>query len=139
MTKGPIIIIEDDAEDREIYTEVLQSIGVTAELRFFENAESFLHYLGETDEQPFLVLSDINMPGMSGFDLKRILAEDAYLQSKGIPFIFLSTNSSKAAVRHAHALGVQGYFEKPHTMPEIRDLFRKIFDYWHLCRHMSNT
>ncbi|HZI00947.1 MAG TPA: response regulator, partial [Flavisolibacter sp.] len=109
MTKGPIVIIEDDLDDQEMYTEAIKAIGIPNEIRLFNGATEALDYLASTEEQPFLILSDINMPGMSGLELKRILEDDPYLASKGMPFVFISTNASNVTVRHAHALSVQGY------------------------------
>jgi CheY-like chemotaxis protein len=86
-----------------------------------------------------LILSDINMPGMTGIELKKILQEDPYLASKGVPFVFISTNATRVSVRHAHALSVQGYFEKPQHVDGLRSMFKTLFDYWELCKHINNT
>lgn len=139
MIKGPIIIVEDDKDDQELYTESIQGIGIPNEIHFFDRAKKVLDYLLNTDEQPFIIISDVNMPEMTGLELKRIIQDDPYLCTKGIPFVFISTNASKAAVRHAHALSVQGYFEKPSTLEEINQMFRKLFEYWELCKHINNT
>ena len=139
MTIGPIIIIEDDKDDQEVYTESIRAIGIPNEIHFFGCGRDALNYLLNTEEQPFLIISDINMPGMTGLELKRQIQDDPYLSTKGIPFIFISTNASKVSVRHAYALSVQGYFEKPYTMAEIKDMFRSLFSYWQRCKHINNT
>jgi CheY-like chemotaxis protein len=139
MTKGPILIIEDDPDDRETYAEALKDIGIPNQTLFFEGGRQALDYLTNTEEQPFIILSDINMPGMSGLELKKIMQDDPYLSAKGIPFVFISTNATKVSVRHAHALSVQGYFEKPQKMDEIKEMFRVLFEYWERCKHINNT
>lgn len=139
MIKGPIIIVEDDIDDQEIYGEALKAIGITNEIHFFEGGQPVLEYLNTTDEQPFIILSDINMPGMSGLELKKKMEDDPYLRAKGIPFVFISTNATKASVRHAHALSVQGYFQKPSSMEEIKEMLRTLFSYWDRCKHINNT
>ncbi|MDB5206798.1 MAG: histidine kinase [Flavisolibacter sp.] len=139
MTKGPIVIVEDDHDDQEMYAEALKAIGIPNELRFFDGGRQALDYLTTTEEQPFILLSDINMPGMTGLELKKILQDDAYLAAKGVPFVFISTNATKVSVRHAHALSVQGYFEKPQSLEGIKSMFRTLFDYWELCKHINNT
>ena len=98
MTKGPIIIVEDDPDDREIYAEAIRSIGISNEIKFFEGGESALEYLITTDDQPFIILSDVNMPVMSGLELKEEIQRDDYLRLKGIPFVFISTNATKISV-----------------------------------------
>ena len=139
MTKGPIIIVEDDKDDQEVYEEVIKSIGIENEIRFFESADKTLKYLLTTEEQPFIILSDINMPGMTGLELKKNIQDDPYLCTKGIPFVFISTNANRVTVRHAHALSVQGYFEKPTTIDGIKKMFTVLFEYWRMCRHINNT
>jgi len=139
MTKGTIIIIEDDKDDQEIYNEAITAIGIPNEIRFFSGAKAVLDYLSSTEEQPFIILSDINMPGMSGLELKKFMQDDPYLASKGIPFVFVSTNATKVSVRHAHALSVQGYFEKPQSIDGFKNMLQKLFDYWELSKHINNT
>jgi CheY-like chemotaxis protein len=139
MIKGPIIIVEDDKDDQEVYGESIKAIGIRNEIRFFNGGKEVLEYLLTTEEQPFIILSDINMPGMSGLTLKKLIQDDPYLCTKGIPFVFISTNATKVSVRHAHALSVQGYFEKPHTVEEIKAMLKTLFSYWDLCKHINNT
>jgi CheY-like chemotaxis protein len=139
MTKGPIVIIEDDPDDREIYADALKEIGIPNRVLFFDGGRQALDYLSTTEEQPFIIFSDINMPGMSGLELKKIMQDDPYLSAKGIPFVFISTNATKVSVRHAHALSVQGYFEKPQKMNEIKETLKVLFEYWERCKHINNT
>ena len=139
MTKGPIIIVEDDIDDQEIYTDALRAIHIPNDIRYFDRAEKALDYLLTTQEQPFIILSDVNMPQVSGLEFKQQIQEDDYLREKGIPFVFISTNASPSAVRAAHQLSVQGYFQKPDSFEAIKDMLRKLFDYWELCKHINNT
>lgn len=139
MTNGPIIIVDDDPDDREIYAEAIKAIGIPNELRMFETCQSALDYLSTTSEQPFVILSDVNLPEMNGLQFKTKIQEDERLRVKGIPFVFISTNATPMAVRQAHALSVQGYFEKPFSMEGIKNMLRTLFDYWELCKHINNT
>ena len=139
MTRGPIIIVEDDKDDQDVYEESIKAIGIQNEIYFFNRAEEALNYLLNTEEQPFIILSDINMPGMTGLELKRHIQDDPYLCTKGIPFVFISTNASRVSVRHAHALSVQGYFEKPLNFEGVKQMLRTLFEYWALCKHINNT
>ena len=137
--KGPIIIVEDDQDDQKVYAEIIRGLGITNQLCFFSTGKAALDYLNNTEEQPFIILSDINMPEMTGLQLKKFIQDDPYLCTKGIPFVFISTNATKVSVRHAHALSVQGYFEKPGTIGEVESMLKKIFEYWGLCKHINNT
>ena len=139
MTKGPIIIVEDDLDDQELYTDIIKELDIPNLIRFFDNGSPALEYLLTTAEQPFIILSDVNMPQMNGLEFKEKIQQNDYLRQKGIPFVFISTNASPQAVRKAHVLSVQGYFEKPFSMSEFKGLLRVLFEYWELCRHINNT
>lgn len=139
MVQGPIIIVDDDQDDQEIYAEAIKVLAISNDIRFFDSGVPALEYLQTTEEQPFIILSDINMPGMSGLQLKKYIQDDPYLAAKGIPFVFISTTANKASVHHAHALSVQGYFQKPTSMEEIKDMLRILFDYWSRSKHINNT
>ena len=69
---GPIIIIEDDKEDQEIFVEVFTDLAYPNKLKFFEDGHSALKYLNGDGGliDPFLVLPDINMPKIDGYDLR---------------------------------------------------------------------
>ena len=139
MTKGPIVIVDDDKDDQEIYAEAIKAIGIPNEIRFFNGGQPALDYLLTTSEQPFIILSDINMPSMDGLRFKELIQKDDFLRNKGIPFVFISTNASGDAVRKAHKLSVQGYFQKPSTLTDIKTMLKIMFDYWERCKHINNT
>lgn len=139
MTNGPIIIVDDDKDDQEIYAEAIKGIGIPNHIHFFEEGQKLLDYLATTAEQPFIILCDVNMPKMNGLELKERIQQNDYLKQKGIPFIFISTNANAITVRKAQVLSVQGYFEKPNNIDDIRKMLKILFDYWELCRHINNT
>lgn len=79
------------------------------------------------------------MPAMDGLQFKEAIQQNDFLRTKGIPFVFISTNASAATIAKAHALSVQGYFQKPSSFEDIKGMLRKLFDYWSLCKHINNT
>ena len=127
---GPIIIVEDDRDDQEVLKEVFEELQVPNILRFFTSSVEALNYLLTTVERPFLIISDINVPAMTGIELKQKINESDFLRTKNIPFIFLSTNSETATVSKAFDLLAQGYFVKPIRLTEIKEMVAKIVDYW---------
>jgi CheY-like chemotaxis protein len=132
---GPIIIIEDDQDDQELMEEVFKSLGVQNQLKFFYSSMDAYSYLRTTEEKPFLILSDINLPQMSGIDLKKKINESEKIRRKSIPFIFLSTSSSHDAVLQAYENLAQGFFTKPQDMDSLKKMIEMILTYWKVCNH----
>ena len=136
--KGPIILIEDDKDDQELMKDILHQVHINNELICFTNGKEALRYLKTTSDQPFLILSDVNMPLLNGLELRALINEDEELKNKSIPFVFLTTTASSSAVKQAYNMSVQGFFEKGANMKEIGKMIRLIYDYWQLCRHPNS-
>ena len=127
---GPIIVIDDDLEDHLILEEIFKNLNYPNKIIFFSNGTDAVDYLGSTDELPFLIISDINMPGMNGFETRNKICANEKLNAKCIPYLFFTTSVDKKAVREAYDLSVQGFFIKPTTMTDMQNTLKKIIDYW---------
>ena len=130
---GPIIIIEDDADDQEILTEIFHKLNYPNEVVFFFDGEKALNYINKSDTLPFLILSDINIPKLNGFELREKLKTDAALQIKCIPYLFFSTALNQKSVIDAYSMSVQGFFVKQNSMSELEKTISVIMEYWKRC------
>ena len=138
---GPVVIIEDDIDDKEMLEEVFNNLGYTNELIFFVDGLQALNFLNSSDIVPFIILSDINMPKLDGFALRDKIKMDAKLQLKCIPYLFFSTASSQKAVVDAYSLSVQGFFVKQNSITELEKTITVIMEYWKRCvapKHFSH-
>jgi CheY-like chemotaxis protein len=138
---GPVIIIEDDADDKDILKQVFQNLAYRNQLLFFADGQEALDFLNSSDLIPFIILSDINMPKLDGFALRDKIKMDAKLQMKCIPYLFFSTASSQKAVVDAYSLSVQGFFVKQSSMTELEKTITVIMEYWKRCvapKHFSH-
>jgi response regulator RpfG family c-di-GMP phosphodiesterase len=139
MISGPIILVEDDDDDKDIFSEVLKDLDIPNRLISFSKPADAYHFLEKNEEQPFIIISDVNLPGMSGLEFKNKLDHNEKLKKKSIPFIFYSTSAEKKFVNEAYIqLTVQGFFLKGQSMKEIKDQLRIIFEYWKICRHPNS-
>jgi CheY-like chemotaxis protein len=130
---GPVVIIEDDADDQEMLEEVFKKLNYPNQIIFFLDGQQALDYLNRTDILPFLILSDINMPKLDGFALRSKIHTDAALQIKCIPYLFFSTASNQKAVIDAYSLSVQGFFVKQNTLAKLEKTISIIMEYWNTC------
>jgi CheY-like chemotaxis protein len=133
---GPIIIVEDDIDDQEILTEVFREINGEVKLLFFDKTQKAFDYLKAAGEQPFLIMSDVNLPGENGIEFKRRIDNDTQLRQKSIPFVFFSTTVDKQNVDLAYEeLTVQGFFKKSTNYAQLKRVVHVIMEYWTECRH----
>lgn len=132
---GPLLLVDDDADDQELMTLSLKELGLQNQIKYFNTAESALKYLYETSEQPFMIVSDINMPKMDGIEFKKRIDACNVLSSKCIPFVFLSTCTKH--FKDTCNLNIQGYFEKGNTLEQLLQTMRIILAYWDRTRHIS--
>ncbi|HKP32262.1 MAG TPA: response regulator [Chitinophagaceae bacterium] len=133
---GPLVIIEDDIDDQKILDDVLKELNIENELIKFTNSFDAFKYLKSTPDQPFLILCDVNLPGQSGIEFKWNIDNDMHLRKKSIPFVFLSTSADQKSINDAYTkMTVQGYYKKPNTYNELKDIIKLIMDYWRACKH----
>lgn len=136
---GPIIIVEDDYDDQEIIQDILNEIGITNKLIFFDRCSNAFQYLKSTGELPFIIISDVNLPEQSGVEFKRQIDADAQLRADSIPFIFLSTSTDKKSVDTAFKeMTVQGFFQKKSNYQELKSVIQLIVSYWKECRQPNS-
>jgi CheY-like chemotaxis protein len=130
---GPIIVIEDDPDDQEALVEIFEKLGYINQIIYFLDGNEALAYLNKSDVQPFLILSDINMPKISGFELRNKVFTNEQLQTKCIPYLFFTTAANKKSVIDAYTMSVQGFFVKPTSMQALENTVKKIVEYWQEC------
>lgn len=123
--KGPVIFVDDDADDQFITRKACQKPGIANKLKFFHNGVAALNYLRETTEKPFIIFCDVNMPEMNGLQIRQQI-NDEELETKSIPFVFFSTAATVARVRLANDLTVQGFFIKERNFADMEATFKMI-------------
>jgi CheY-like chemotaxis protein len=136
MKSGPIIVIDNDVDDQEVFEDVLKSLHVSNELVLLGNCDDALIYLRTTTSQPFIIFCDVNLPGLSGLEFKRKIDSEPQLRKKSIPFVFYSTSVDQKTVNDAYTqMTVQGFFQKSNSIEEIKRDIQLILDYWRECKH----
>jgi len=136
MKSGPIIIIEDDVDDQQLFIQALKEINISNPVRWFRNGREAFEYLASTSDQPFIIFCDVNLPGQKGTEFKKQIDEHKELRKKSIPFLFYSTSADQATVNEAYTeMTVQGFFKKQDDFSDIRNQLKVIVDYWMTCRH----
>ena len=108
-----ILIIEDEPEVRQNICEILEC----KDYKVFSAKDGIEGVQIAKDILPDLVISDIMMPGMNGFQVLEEFQKDELLSS--MPFIFLSAKTDKISIRSGMELGADDYLTKPFRAKEL--------------------
>ncbi len=109
-----ILVVEDELTNRMVLQKLLQEVG---ECELAENGEDGLT-IAMSDNPPDLVLLDIVLPGIGGFDVCKKLKADP--KTKEIPVIFVSGKENIKDITKGFMLGAVDYITKPFHKEEVK-------------------
>jgi CheY-like chemotaxis protein len=130
MNTGHILIVDDDDDDKQLLEDAWKDLKYPNKLIFFKNGFDVLNYLQTNEQVPFLILCDVNIPKMDGFELKEKIWNDGKTRYKSIPFVFWSSMLSNAQIQRAYDLGVNGFFLKDSNFNDLKKSLVDIVNYW---------
>lgn len=141
MKRGHLVIllVEDDENDIILVRKAIETGRAGHSVHVVRDGEQAVAYIqgvdGFTDRQKFpmpnVVLTDLKMPKMSGFDLIQWMRANP--QFSVIPTIVYSSSALDKDVREAYRLGANSYIAKPHSLGALVDTLRLIYEYWSRC------
>lgn len=127
-----IILVEDDDGDAKAIRRAFASARICNPLMRFKNGEEALAFLkGETEQVPprqYVVLSDINMPRMSGIEFLEALRKDPDLRRT--LFFVLTTSDDERDISAAYFNNVAGYILKSRAGDMFIELMSVMDSYW---------
>jgi DNA-binding response OmpR family regulator len=120
MQKKWILVADDQNEILSLLNDSLSNRGFEVVLcRESKNALYLIKSL-----KPALILLDLMMPDVNGFEICEILNKDP--ETCGIPIIIISGFDDEIAVKKAYKLGVVGYFVKPFALSDLCNEIEKV-------------
>ncbi len=121
MTGEAVLVVDDDLSMREFLSILLQRDGYA--VRSAATAEAALE--GIDEQWPALVLTDLNMPGMSGLDLLRELKSRAAKTDRDVEVVMVTAYGTTASAVDAMKHGAADYVLKPFNNDELRLVVRR--------------
>jgi two-component system chemotaxis response regulator CheY len=120
-----ILVVDDFSTMRRIVRNLLVELGFNnASIQEADDGESALQQLRAA---PFdFVVTDWNMPVMTGIDLLRAIRSDTAL--KAIPVLMVTAENSREQIIAAAQAGVNGYIVKPFTAVTLKEKIDRIFE-----------
>ena len=136
--QNPIIIIDDDPDDLEVYQEllpqVLEELSLKNALHFYTSSKEMLKDLEASKRIPALLLCALHMKNENGLQIKKALMEDPRIPGIRFPVILLADVPSDEEIEMSYTLHVQGVFEKPYNLTNLRSIFYHLLGYWKHCK-----
>lgn len=110
-----ILLAEDDPFTNKLVVSTLHRIGIRSVLSVKDGAEA-LRVIGEAKQPIDLIISDWNMPNITGLALLKLVRNE----HPTLPFLMLTGNASLDLVKAARDSGVDGYIVKPFSTDQLR-------------------
>jgi CheY-like chemotaxis protein len=130
-----ILLVEDSRADAKIIERALRESQVAHRLTVIADGRAALEYLfGLRDEnipanqEPDLILLDLNLPGIDGTQVLTQIKKDPMLRI--IPVVILTTSHREEDVLQTYLAGANTYIPKPAEYPSYRDLVATLRHYW---------
>lgn len=133
-TKPLVVYIEDDEDDQELCRIVLEDVNIEMDFRFIGDGQSASEYIdrlalnSSPEDRPALILLDLSMPAINGWDLLRKFRSIESLTN--VPLVVFTTSNSPSDRNQAYAEGANAYTVKPAGLKELGDYFDITLSYW---------
>ena len=131
--RRPILVVEDDPVDQEMIVLAFKRASVKNKIITKSNGQEALDYLMAPRREsvlPAVIILDLNMPHMDGFEfLRRIKTE---LRFAAIPVVVLTTSQFDRDLTQSYALGASSCLTKPGDFEQLVKMAAEVDQYW--CR-----
>jgi len=131
-----ILHVEDDPNDALLFEHACRKAGVLFNVQTVHDGDDAISYLRGTGEfvdrakhpLPQLMLLDLKMPRLSGFEVLMWVRKEASFQR--LPVIVLTSSNHEVDVKRAYDLGANSYLVKPVGFEALIEVVRTIHAYW---------
>lgn len=136
MHTTPILLVEDSEDNVFLVRHAMHKAGVTAPLEVVTTGEQAVEYLGGTNGYsdwhrfplPSIVLLDLKMPGMSGFDVLKWIRLQPGL--KALRVAMLTSSDMPSEIKTAHDLGANIFLTKPVQLERLIEIMKTLNEHW---------
>ncbi len=125
LSSNNILLVEDNEGDILLAKEALKFIGSNSNIIPINDGESLFEYFnGCKNDAPDVIILDLNLPGMNGTEILKILKTDPVTEN--IPVIVFSTSNNQNDIDKCYELKADKYITKPIDLNEFFETFRYI-------------
>lgn len=125
------LLVDDDSINNFINQRLIEDLGVTHHLALANNGLEALEYLKNNCQEaaicPALILLDINMPVMDGFEFLQEFQTMQFFNKDKIRIVVLTTSTSQKDAQKLQEFPIDGFINKPLTEEKILELVKEFF------------
>jgi|HubBroStandDraft_4_1064222.scaffolds.fasta_scaffold49996_3 CheY-like chemotaxis protein len=134
-TRFNILLVEDSEAEAKLFETALKEAAPRIRMYWVATAQEAIDYLHQENRfagigAAHLVLCDLNMPGISGFDFLKKVKGQSDTSIKSTPVIIYSASSNPGDVQLSYALGANAYLLKPMTMETTVQQLKSLVHFW---------
>lgn len=123
-----VLIIDDDEDDRFFMRNAFEADSPTTQVQLAADGQAGLDRLTAANALPDIILLDLNMPGLSGFEVLTQLKQAP--RWRAIPVVILTTSDSETDQQQARQLGATQFITKPTTFKGLVAVAEQIRQKW---------
>jgi CheY-like chemotaxis protein len=117
MVRKVCVLIDDDADDRELFATAMATVSREYEVVLISNVTEGIRMIRDQQIVPDVIFLDLNMPGINGYQFLVYLK--GQIRYRSIPVIVYSTTSDPEEIKRTRKLGAAAFFEKPVRYSEL--------------------
>lgn len=125
----PVLLVEDQPDEAEIFVLACKQAGIANPIVSLSHGAEAVAYLSNPDHQrPCLLITDIRMPWMDGFELLQWV--NVNCPKAEFPSVVLTSSPNAIDSEHAYNFGASDFYTKPATFDDTVETLRKIKRAW---------
>lgn len=128
-----ILLVEDNPGDVRLTQEAFRSVERDVEFHVVTDGKAAIQYAQQrldpdTESRPDLILLDLNLPRVDGFDVLEILEDDFDVPPP--PILILSSSTAEEDIERSYEKGCNAYLKKPDDVGNYTDMAEAIEEFW---------
>ena len=136
ISNTDVLLVEDNQDDEVLALRALRRATGDLDIVIARDGVEALEFIfgNETDQEalpvnmPKLILLDVKLPRLSGFDVLRKIRANA--NTRHIPVVMLTSSSEQKDILEAYEIGANSYIRKPVDFAEFSETVKYICTYW---------
>lgn len=135
-----LLLVEDSPTDVMLVEEALETVDAPVELDVADNGLVAIRMMRErlsSTSMPSLVILDLNMPGLSGFDVLKEVNEDPDLRR--VPVVVMSTSAAPDDIARSYDLGARAYIVKPSRFADLVEVLDATCRFWFRTARLADS